>query len=92
MLSTSRNFEAAAPAGYGGDGPYALRPMYGNTTRALSGGTYRQGGRWLDTERANAADVDGLKEIASRLIFRSHPDMVRAAWVRGRRLEGPPGA
>jgi len=27
----------------------------------------------------------------SRLIYRSHPDMVRAAWVRGRMLEGPPG-
>ena len=25
----------------------------------------------------------------SRLIFRAHPDMVRAAWVRGRRLDGP---
>ena len=25
----------------------------------------------------------------SRLIFRAHPDMVRAAWVRGRRLAGP---
>ena len=25
----------------------------------------------------------------SRLIFRAHPDMVRAAWVRGRALEGP---
>ncbi len=25
----------------------------------------------------------------SRLIFRAHPDMVRGAWVRGRRLEGP---
>ena len=24
-----------------------------------------------------------------RLIFRAHPDMVRGAWVRGRRLEGP---
>jgi cytosine/adenosine deaminase-related metal-dependent hydrolase len=34
-------------------------------------------------------DVD---EIASRLIFRERPGMVRAAWVRGRRLEGPPGA
>jgi crotonobetainyl-CoA:carnitine CoA-transferase CaiB-like acyl-CoA transferase len=55
-------------AGYGGDGPYALRPMYGNTTRALSGGTYRQGGAWLDPERARTADVDGLKDIASRLI------------------------
>ncbi|HYK96705.1 MAG TPA: guanine deaminase [Candidatus Dormibacteraeota bacterium] len=29
-------------------------------------------------------------EVMSRLIFRAHPDMVRAAWVRGRRLEGPP--
>jgi hypothetical protein len=25
----------------------------------------------------------------SRLIFRAHPDMVRGAWVRGRRLNGP---
>jgi guanine deaminase len=28
-------------------------------------------------------------DLMSRLIFRAHPDMVRAAWVRGRRLEGP---
>ena len=28
-------------------------------------------------------------DLASRLIFRAHPDMVRAAWVRGHRLEGP---
>lgn len=33
-------------------------------------------------------DVDPA-DIASRLIFRPHPDMVRGAWVRGRRLEGP---
>jgi guanine deaminase len=32
---------------------------------------------------------DDLEDLASRLIFRAHPDMVRAAWVRGRRLEGP---
>ena len=32
---------------------------------------------------------DDPADIASRLIFRSHPDMVRAAWVRGGRLEGP---
>ena len=32
---------------------------------------------------------DDPVDLASRLIFRSHPDMVRAAWVRGRRLEGP---
>jgi guanine deaminase len=39
------------------------------------------------------ADADGLLEdpelLVGRLIFRAHPDMVRAAWVRGRRLEGP---
>jgi guanine deaminase len=29
------------------------------------------------------------EDLASRLIFRAHPDMVRAAWVRGRRLAGP---
>ena len=28
-------------------------------------------------------------DLMSRLIFRAHPDMVRAAWVRGRRLAGP---
>jgi guanine deaminase len=28
-------------------------------------------------------------EVMSRLIFRTHSDMVRGAWVRGRRLEGP---
>jgi guanine deaminase len=31
------------------------------------------------------------EEIASRLVFRPHPSMVRAAWVRGRLLAGPPG-
>jgi guanine deaminase len=35
-----------------------------------------------------AADDDPA-DLASRLIFRAHPDMVRGAWVRGRRLEGP---
>ncbi len=29
------------------------------------------------------------EDLVSRLIFRAHPDMVRGAWVRGRRLEGP---
>jgi guanine deaminase len=37
-------------------------------------------------------DAAEPEEVASRLIFRSHPDMVRAAWVRGRLLDGPPGA
>ncbi|HET9436231.1 MAG TPA: amidohydrolase family protein [Candidatus Limnocylindrales bacterium] len=35
---------------------------------------------------------DDPTEIASRLIFRPHPEMVRGAWVRGRRLEGPGSA
>ena len=34
-------------------------------------------------------DPDDPADVMSRLIFRSHPAMVRAAWVRGRRLEGP---
>ncbi|MEX1169847.1 MAG: amidohydrolase family protein, partial [Chloroflexota bacterium] len=36
-------------------------------------------------------DDDDPADLMSRLIFRAHPDMVRAAWVRGRALEGPPG-
>lgn len=35
------------------------------------------------------APDDDAADLASRLIFRSHPDMVRAAWVRGRALAGP---
>jgi guanine deaminase len=35
-----------------------------------------------------ATDV-APEDLMSRLIFRAHPDMVRAAWVRGRRLDGP---
>ncbi len=32
---------------------------------------------------------DEASDLASRLIFRTHRDMVRAAWVRGRRVDGP---
>jgi guanine deaminase len=32
---------------------------------------------------------DDPRDLMSRLIFRAHPDMVRAAWVRGKRLAGP---
>jgi 5-methylthioadenosine/S-adenosylhomocysteine deaminase len=32
---------------------------------------------------------DDPTDLVSRLVYRTHPDMVRAAWVRGRRLEGP---
>jgi len=46
---------------------------------------------------ARIAPVPGVEDddpadLMSRLIFRPHPDLVRAAWVRGRRLEGPDGA
>lgn len=34
----------------------------------------------------DAGEPDEPDELMSRLIFRPHPDMVRAAWVRGRRL------
>jgi guanine deaminase len=37
----------------------------------------------------NAAPCHEVDEVACRLIFRERPGMVRAAWVRGRRLEGP---
>lgn len=36
---------------------------------------------------AGMADDADPQALISRLIFRSHPDMVRAAWVRGRLLE-----
>jgi guanine deaminase len=32
---------------------------------------------------------DDPRDFMSRLIFRAHPDMVRGAWVRGNRLDGP---
>jgi guanine deaminase len=36
-----------------------------------------------------AGDLADPADVLSRLIFRSHPEMVRGAWVRGRRLDGP---
>jgi guanine deaminase len=33
--------------------------------------------------------ADDPAELMSRLIYRAHSDMVRGAWVRGRRLAGP---
>ena len=35
--------------------------------------------------------LEAADDVMSRLIFRPHPNMVRAAWVRGRLLDGPPG-
>jgi cytosine/adenosine deaminase-related metal-dependent hydrolase len=36
-------------------------------------------------------DSDDPDALASRLIFREHPDMVRGAWVRGRLLDADSG-
>jgi guanine deaminase len=41
------------------------------------------------TSPIDGSIVEDPDEIMSRLIFRTHPDMVRAAWVRGRLLDGP---
>ena len=43
----------------------------------------------LDADLEAEGLLDDPALLVSRLIFRAHPDMVRAAWVRGRRLEGP---
>ena len=40
---------------------------------------------------SDAPVPDSADSLASRLIFRAHPDMIRGAWVRGRRLPGPGG-
>lgn len=37
-------------------------------------------------------DTDEPDSLMSLLIFRERPGMVRGAWVRGRRLDGPPHA
>ena len=45
------------------------------------------------TEAVRELDYDPTAiepaDVMSRLMFRSHPDMVRGAWVRGRLLDGP---
>jgi 5-methylthioadenosine/S-adenosylhomocysteine deaminase len=38
---------------------------------------------------ASPSAPDDPDDLVSQLIFRTHPDMVRGAWVRGRALEGP---
>jgi len=49
----------------------------------------------IDVERTSPlpdlAPLDAPDELMSRLVFRPHPDMVRAAWVRGRLLPADPG-
>jgi guanine deaminase len=48
----------------------------------------------IAVDPSHTAPIPGLEsddpaDLMSRLIFRAHPLMVRGAWVRGRRLEGP---
>ena len=45
--------------------------------------------RLSDPLRGDADVPADAPDLVSRLIFRSHAEMVRAAWVRGRRLDGP---
>ncbi|MEO5986046.1 MAG: amidohydrolase family protein, partial [Candidatus Limnocylindria bacterium] len=45
----------------------------------------------LTTPLLGDESPDAAEDLASRLIFRPHPNMVRGAWVRGRLLAGPPG-
>jgi guanine deaminase len=60
----------------------------GMTAPLRRGGT--DGDAGADSDAATDARLlDDPAALVSRLIFRAHPDMVRAAWVRGRRLEGP---
>ncbi len=51
--------------------------------------TAPMGGAGGEAEDADAGLLEDPSALVSRLIFRPHPDMVRGAWVRGRRLEGP---
>ena len=53
--------------------------------RPTSSRSTRRSSRPCPARRRTAIPSD----LMSRLIFRAHPDMVRAAWVRGRRLDGP---
>ena len=43
----------------------------------------------LGPDLEDASRLDDPELLVSRLIFRAHPDMVRAAWVRGQSLGGP---
>ena len=45
----------------------------------------------LTTPMPGDEPPDAADDLAGRLVFRPHPNMVRAAWVRGRLLAGPPG-
>jgi len=65
----------------------AARPLAGTAARPVAGAARPVAG--TAQTAPSTADLDDPADILSRLIFRTHPDMVRAAYVRGRRLEGP---
>jgi hypothetical protein len=46
-------------------------------------------GSRLASPDASDPDLSDPELLVSRLIFRGSDSMVRGAWVRGRRLEGP---
>jgi guanine deaminase len=43
----------------------------------------------LGADASVPAVAPDAESLVGRLMFRAHPEVVRAAWVRGRRLEGP---
>ena len=57
--------------------------------RGRQGGGPHPRGPGLRSRRSPASRTTIRPTSMSRLIFRAHPDMVRATWVRGRRLDGP---
>jgi guanine deaminase len=88
-------------AGPPGSGP-GSRGSAGSSASAAGPRGSAAGTPWSRAGSLASADarvsVDALThpltdpaDLMSRLIFRTHSDMVRAAWVRGRRLAGPPG-
>ncbi len=81
-VDVARTDPLARPGGVqsdpGGSAPGGSAPSGSAPSGSAPGGAVRS-----DTDLGDPSD------LVSRLIFRSHPDMVRGAWVRGRRLDGP---
>ena len=87
----------AAPARLAADGDARRRARAG--ARGRRSARWRRGRRPISSPSTRASRArcratirpSAAEDVASRLVFRPHPDMVRAAWVRGRLLAGPPG-
>ena len=71
------------------------RPGHGGRDRLArggqGGGPHRRRPAAHDAAAGRRAAAEAADDVLSRLVFRPHPNMVRAAWVRGRLLAGPPG-